>query len=122
MFTKLTETSKAAIYSVLVLLLAVGAALLIRLLNLSPNLGMWVLWSITPSAALPEALDGQRVAGLHRALGAQRGVGRSGVLHGEPLSGVGEHVFGGRLRDTDPCWSGDGGDMGWAQTHGQRSG
>ena len=34
-----------------VLFLAVGAALLIRVLGLTPNLGMWVLWSITPTAA-----------------------------------------------------------------------
>lgn len=76
MFTKLTETSKAAIYSVLVLLLAVGAALLIRLLDLSPNLGMWVLWSITPTAAALIMLlvftrdgysrEGWKSLGLHR--------------------------------------------------------
>ena len=76
MFRRLTETSKAAIFSVLVLLLAVGAALLIRLLDLSPNLGMWVLWSITPTAAALIMLlgftrdgysrEGWKSLGLHR--------------------------------------------------------
>jgi uncharacterized protein len=51
MFTKLTDTTKAAIFSVLVLLMAVGAALLIRILELTPNMGMWVLWSCTPTVA-----------------------------------------------------------------------
>jgi len=35
MFTKLTDTSKAAIFTVLVLCLAVGAALLISSLNIT---------------------------------------------------------------------------------------
>ena len=51
MFTKLTDTIKAAIFSVLMLVMAVGAALLIRLLDLAPSMGMWILWSITPTAA-----------------------------------------------------------------------
>jgi uncharacterized protein len=51
MFTKLTDTNKAAIFSVLVLCLSVGAALLIRFLGLSPGLLMWTIWSITPTAA-----------------------------------------------------------------------
>jgi membrane protease YdiL (CAAX protease family) len=76
MFTKLTDTSKAAIFSVLVLCMAVGAALLIRFLELSPSMGMWVLWSITPTAAALIMLlvvtrdgysrDGWKVLGLHR--------------------------------------------------------
>ncbi len=45
MFTKLTDTRQAAIFSVLVLCMATGVALLIRILELSPTLGMWVLWS-----------------------------------------------------------------------------
>jgi hypothetical protein len=51
MFTKLTDTNKAAIFSVLVLCMATGVALLIRILDLAPNLGMWVLWSCTPTVA-----------------------------------------------------------------------
>jgi hypothetical protein len=37
MFTQLTDTNKAAIFSVLVLCLAVGDALLLRVLDLSQN-------------------------------------------------------------------------------------
>jgi len=76
MFTKLTDTSKAAIFSVLVLLMAVGAALLIRILELTPNLGMWVLWSSTPTVAAVVMLlvvtrdgysiEGWKGLGLHR--------------------------------------------------------
>jgi membrane protease YdiL (CAAX protease family) len=76
MFTKLTDTSKAAIFSVLVLLLAVGAALVIRFLELTPTLGMWVLWSITPAVAALIMLlvitregysrEGWKSLGLHR--------------------------------------------------------
>lgn len=76
MFTKLTDTTKAAIFSVLVLLMAVGAALLIRMLELAPNLGMWVLWSCTPTVAASIMLlvvsregysgAGWKVLGLHR--------------------------------------------------------
>src|ERR671910_411076 len=76
MFTKLTDTSKAAIFSVLVLCLAVGAALLIRFLGLTPNLLMWVLWSCTPTVAALIMLlvvtregysrEGWKSLGLHR--------------------------------------------------------
>jgi uncharacterized protein len=76
MFTRLTDTSKAAVFSALVLLMAVGAALSIRILDLAPNLGMWVLWSITPTAAALVMLlvvtregysrEGWKVLGLHR--------------------------------------------------------
>jgi membrane protease YdiL (CAAX protease family) len=76
MFTKLTDTSKVAIFSVLVLLLAVGAALTIRLLELAPNIGMWVLWSCTPTVAALIMLlvvtrdgyfrEGWKSLGLHR--------------------------------------------------------
>jgi len=45
MFTKPTDTNKAAIFSVLVLLMALVATLLIRFLDLTPNLGTWILWS-----------------------------------------------------------------------------
>jgi hypothetical protein len=40
MFTKLTDATKAIIFSVLVLFMAVGAALLIRMLELTPGFGM----------------------------------------------------------------------------------
>jgi uncharacterized protein len=76
MFTKLTDTSKAAIFSVLVLCMSVGAALLIRFLDLTPSMGMWTLWSITPTAAALIMLlvvtrdghskEGWKVLGLHR--------------------------------------------------------
>jgi CAAX protease family protein len=76
MFTKLTDTSKAAIFTVLVLLMAVGAALTIRILELSPSTGMWALWSITPTAAALVMLlvvtrdgysrEGWKSLGLHR--------------------------------------------------------
>jgi uncharacterized protein len=76
MFTKLTNTIEAAVFSVLVLLLAVGAALLIRFLELTGGMGMWVLWSITPTAAALIMLlvvtregyskEGWKVLGLHR--------------------------------------------------------
>ena len=76
MFTKLTDTSKAAIFSVLVLCLSVGAALLIRFLELTPGPGMWSLWSITPTVAALIMLlvvtrdgyskEGWKSLGLHR--------------------------------------------------------
>lgn len=76
MFTKLTDTNKAAIFSVLVLLMALVTAVLIRFLDLTPNLGMWILWSCTPTvAALIMVLvltrdgysrEGWKVLGLHR--------------------------------------------------------
>jgi membrane protease YdiL (CAAX protease family) len=76
MFTKLTYTSQAAIYSVLVLLMATGAALLIRLFDLTASLGMWILWSCTPTVAALLMLlvltrdgysrEGWKVLGLHR--------------------------------------------------------
>jgi CAAX protease family protein len=76
MFTKLTDTSKATIFSVLVLVMATGVALLIRFLELSPNMGMWVLWSCTPTVAALIMLllvtregytkEGWKSLGLHR--------------------------------------------------------
>ena len=76
MFTKPTDTNKAAIFSVLVLLMALVAALLIRFLDLTPNLGMWILWSCTPTVAALIMLlvltrdgysrEGWKVLGLHR--------------------------------------------------------
>src|SRR3712207_5441544 len=76
MFTKLTDTTKAAIFSVLVLFMATGVALLIRVLDLTPNLGMWILWSCTPTVVALLMLlvvtregyskDGWKVLGLHR--------------------------------------------------------
>jgi uncharacterized protein len=56
--------------------MAVGAALLIRILELTPTMGMWVLWSITPTVAALIMLlvvtregyskEGWKVLGLHR--------------------------------------------------------
>src|ERR671917_987277 len=76
MFTKLTDTSKAAIFSVLVLCLAVGAALLIRFLNITSDPVMFTIWSITPTVAALIMLlvvtrdgyskEGWKVLGLHR--------------------------------------------------------
>jgi uncharacterized protein len=76
MFTKLTDTTKAAIFSVLVLCMATGVALLIRVLELTPTLGMWILWSCTPTVAALIMLlvvtregyskEGWKVLGLHR--------------------------------------------------------
>jgi membrane protease YdiL (CAAX protease family) len=51
MFTKLTDTSKAAIFVALVLCMAVGAALLIRFLELTTGFGMFTLWMTTPAVA-----------------------------------------------------------------------
>jgi membrane protease YdiL (CAAX protease family) len=50
-FTKLTDTNKAAIFTVLVLCLAVGAALLIRFLSISSDPIIFSVWSITPTLA-----------------------------------------------------------------------
>jgi membrane protease YdiL (CAAX protease family) len=76
MFTKLTDTSKAAIFSVLVLCLAVGAALLIRFLSISSDPVMFSIWSITPTVATLIMLlvvtrdgyskEGWKSLGLHR--------------------------------------------------------
>ena len=76
MFTRLTDTTKAAIFSVLVLCMATAAAMLIRMLELAPTLGMWILWSITPTlAALTMLLvvtregysrEGLKSLGFHR--------------------------------------------------------
>jgi membrane protease YdiL (CAAX protease family) len=51
MFTKLADTNKAAIFAVLVMVLAVGAALLIRMLEIPPGYGMFALWMGTPTVA-----------------------------------------------------------------------
>src|SRR5919106_6680950 len=76
MFTKLTDTSKAAIFTVLVLCLAVGAALLIRFLNISSDGVMFSIWSCTPTVATLIMLlvvtrdgytkEGWKSLGLHR--------------------------------------------------------
>ena len=76
MFTRLSDTNQATIFSVLVLVLATGVALAIRLLELSPNLGMWILWSCTPTVAALIMLlvvtregytrEGWKILGLHR--------------------------------------------------------
>src|SRR5215204_4088052 len=76
MFTKLTDTSKAAIFSVLVLCLSVGAALLIRFLELPQGYVMFTIWSFTPTVAALVMLlvvtregyskEGWKSLGLHR--------------------------------------------------------
>jgi uncharacterized protein len=76
MFTKLTDTNKAAIFAVLVLCLSVGAALLIRMLGLSPGFGLFTIWSFTPTVATLVMLlvvtrdgyskEGWKSLGLHR--------------------------------------------------------
>jgi uncharacterized protein len=76
MFTKLTDASKGAIFAVLVLCLAVGAALLIRFLSISSDPIMFSIWSITPTVAALIMLlvvtregytkEGWKSLGLHR--------------------------------------------------------
>jgi uncharacterized protein len=76
MFTKLTDTRKGAIFAILVLCLAIGAALLIRFLNITSNLVMFSIWSITPTVATLIMLlvvtregytkEGWKSLGLHR--------------------------------------------------------
>jgi len=76
MFTRLSDTNQATIFSVLVLVLATGVALAIRLLELSPNLVMWILWSCTPTVTALIMLlvvtregytrEGWKILGLHR--------------------------------------------------------
>jgi len=76
MFTKLADTNKAAIFAVLVLCLAVGAALLIRFLSISSDPVMFSTWSCTPTVATLIMLlvgtrdgyskEGWKSLGLHR--------------------------------------------------------
>jgi membrane protease YdiL (CAAX protease family) len=76
MFTKLTETTKAATFTVLVLCLAVGAALLVRFLNITSDGVMFSIWSCTPTVATLIMLlvvtrdgytkEGWKSLGLHR--------------------------------------------------------
>jgi membrane protease YdiL (CAAX protease family) len=76
MFTKLSDTSQADFFSGLVLIMATGVALAIRILVLAPSTGMWVLWSCTPTVAALIMLlvitregysrEGWKVIGLHR--------------------------------------------------------
>jgi hypothetical protein len=76
MFTRLSDTNKAAIFAVLVLCMPVGAVLLIRILSLTGGMGMWTLWSFTPTVATLVMLlvltrdgyskEGWKSLGLHR--------------------------------------------------------
>src|SRR5829696_7030140 len=76
MFTRLTDTSKAAIFSVLVLCMAVGDALLVKALGLTSGLGLAALWMCTPTVATFIMLlvvtregyskEGWKSLGLHR--------------------------------------------------------
>jgi uncharacterized protein len=77
MFAKLTDTSKGAVFSVLVLLLAVGAAVSINVLGLASNDLVWgSVWMCTPTVAALVMLlvvtrdgysrEGWKSLGLHR--------------------------------------------------------
>jgi uncharacterized protein len=76
MFTKLTDTAKGATFAVLVLCLAVGAALLIRFLNITSDPVMFSVWSCTPTVATlimllvvtrdGYSMEGWKSLGLHR--------------------------------------------------------
>jgi uncharacterized protein len=76
MFTKLADTTKAAIFSVLVLCMSVVAALLIRILELPQGPVMFTIWSFTPTVAALIMLlvvtregytkEGWKSLGLHR--------------------------------------------------------
>ena len=76
MFTKLADTNKAAIFTVLVLCMAVGAALLIRFLDITSNPILFSIWSCTPTVATLIMLlvvtrdgyskEGWKSLGLHR--------------------------------------------------------
>jgi uncharacterized protein len=76
MFTKLSDTNKAAIFAVLVLCLSVGAALLIRFLDLPQGFVLFTIWSFTPTVAALIMLlvvtrdgyskEGWKSLGLHR--------------------------------------------------------
>jgi membrane protease YdiL (CAAX protease family) len=77
MSTKLTDTSKGTIFSVLVLCLAVGAALLINMLDLASSELVWgSVWMSTPTVAVLIMLlvvtregysrEGWKSLGLHR--------------------------------------------------------
>jgi uncharacterized protein len=75
MFTRLGDTSKATIFAVLVLLLALAAALLIRVLGISGG-GAVLLYMSTPTLAVlvmvlvvtrdGYSIEGWKVLGLHR--------------------------------------------------------
>ena len=76
MFTKLTDTTKAVVFTVLVLCLAVGAASLISFLNITSNPVLFSVWSCTPTVATLIMLlvvtrdgytrEGWKSLGLHR--------------------------------------------------------
>jgi uncharacterized protein len=76
MFTKLSDTNKAATFAVLVLCLSVGAALLIRVLDLPQGFVLFSIWSFTPTVAALIMLlvvtrdgyskEGWKSLGLHR--------------------------------------------------------
>ena len=76
MFTKLSDTSKAAIFTLLVMILAVGAALLIRMQGNFPGPGLWAVWMFTPTMATLIMLlvitregyskEGWKTLGLHQ--------------------------------------------------------
>jgi hypothetical protein len=61
MFTKLTDMNTVPIFSVLVLLIAL-VAVLIRFLDLTPNLSMWILSCTSTVAVLILVADRARLA------------------------------------------------------------
>jgi membrane protease YdiL (CAAX protease family) len=76
MFTRLSNSSKATIFTVLVLLLALAAALLIRLLDITGGFSAVLLYMSTPTLAvlvmlvvvtrIGYTIEGWKVLGLHR--------------------------------------------------------
>src|SRR5215217_5719010 len=76
MFAKLTDTNKAAIFSVLVLVMAVVAGLVIRALRITSEFAAAALYMFTPAEAALIMLvivtregfsrEGWKVLGLHR--------------------------------------------------------
>lgn len=80
MFKTLTDTSKAAIFTGLVLLLAVAAALAINALGLASNEFAWgAVWSITPTAATVIMLLVVTREGYSRKGWQSLGLGRLGL-------------------------------------------
>jgi hypothetical protein len=120
MFTKLTDTSKASIFTVLVLCMSLGVALLIRFLELPQGPVMWTLWSFTPTVAALILLlvvtndgyskEGWKSLGLHR-LGLETSPQCPGPIAGHGLA-----------ENPEPCPSNEAtvreGHFGYAATRG----
>jgi hypothetical protein len=96
MFKTLTDTSKAAIFTALVLILAVAAALAINTLGLASSEFVWgAVWSITPVLATLIMLLVVTRDGYSRSGWQSLGLGRLG-------SGCGRSPFSGRWRSSWP--------------------